>query len=53
MLHPHITDALATLHWLHLPEWVDFKIAVAVYRVLHGLAPAYLDHLVCVAKAEP
>ena len=37
--YDHTTDALATLHWLRLPERVDFKVAVMAYRVLHGLAP--------------
>jgi len=29
-LHPydHISDALATLHWLHIPERVQHKVAV-------------------------
>ena len=44
-----ITDALATLHWLRLPERVDFKVAVMAFRVLHGLAPPYLDQLFRVA----
>ena len=39
----HITGALATLHWLRLPERVDFKMAVMTYRVLHGVAPSYLS----------
>ena len=47
--YDHITDALATLHWLRLPERVDFKVAVTAYRVLHGLAPPYLSHLTRVA----
>ena len=33
------TDAFATLHWLRLPERVDFKVAVMAFHVLHGLAP--------------
>ena len=36
-------DALATLHWLRLPERVDFKVAVTAFYVLHGLAPSYLN----------
>jgi len=40
--HNHISDALATLHWLRLPQRVDFKVAVMVFRVLHGFAPPYL-----------
>jgi len=26
--YDHVTNALATLHWLHLPECVDFTVAV-------------------------
>ena len=37
--YDHITDALAVLHWLRVPQRVDFKIAVMAFRVLHGLAP--------------
>ena len=45
----HITDALATLHWLRMSECVDFKVAVTAFRVLHGLAPPYLSQLTRVA----
>ena len=32
----HVSDALATLHWLHLPQRVDFKVAVdAHFQSLH------------------
>jgi len=48
----HVTDALATLHWLHLPQRVDFKVAVMAFHVLHGLAPSYLNQLVCVADFD-
>jgi len=41
----HITDALVSLHWLHVPERIQFKIAVLTYRVLHGNAPRYLGPL--------
>ena len=47
--YDHITDALATLHWLRLPERVDFKVAVMAYDVLHGLAPPYLSQLTRIA----
>ena len=47
--YDHITDALITLHWLRLPERVDFKVAVMAYRALHGLAPPYLSQLARVA----
>jgi len=44
--YDHFTDALATLHWLRLPERVDIKMAVMAYRVLYGLAPSYLSQLI-------
>ena len=47
--HDHVTDALATLNWLHLPQRVDFKLAVMAFRVLLGLAPPYLNQLARVA----
>ena len=47
--YDHVTDALATLHWLRLPRSVDFKVAVMVFRVLHGLEPQYLNQLARVA----
>ena len=45
----HITDALASLHWLRVPERIQFKIAVLTYKVLHGTAPRYLGPLVRVS----
>jgi len=47
--HDHTTDALATLHWLRVPERVQYKIAVLTYKVLHDSAPRYLGPLVTVA----
>lgn len=41
----HITDTLATLHWLRIPERVDYKLAVMAYRSLHGLSSPYLSTL--------
>ena len=45
--HDHMTDALAVLHWLRVPERVVFRLTVTTYRVLHGhgAAPSYLDVL--------
>ena len=44
----HITDALMSLHWLRVPEWIDYTIAVLTYRALHGSAPRYLGPLTSV-----
>jgi len=45
----HIIDVLASLHWLRVPERIQFKIAVLTYKVLHGTAPRYLGPLVRVS----
>jgi len=34
----HITDNLVSFHWLRAPEQIKFKLAVIVYRALHGTA---------------
>jgi len=47
--YDHVTDAVAILHWLRLPERVNFKLALMAYRVLHGMAPVYLNQLVPVS----
>jgi len=33
------------LHWLNIPERIQFRIAVTAHRCLNGLAPAYLTKL--------
>jgi len=33
------------LHWLDIPERIQFQTAVTVHRCLNGLAPAYLTEL--------
>ena len=38
-------DSIQTLHWLPIRSWIDFKIAVLVYKCLHGEAPEYLQNL--------
>ena len=39
----HITPLLRSLHWLRVPERITFRLAVLVYRCLHGLAAVYLS----------
>ena len=38
----HITDTLASFHWLRASERVQFKLATIVFRSLNGTAPSYL-----------
>jgi len=42
----HITDALISLHWLRVPERIEYQMAILAYRVLHGDAPCYLGPLI-------
>ena len=37
----HITPLLRQLHWLKVVRRMDFKLAVLVYKCLHGLASSY------------
>ena len=48
----HISDALVCLHWLRVPERVEFKIAVLTYKVLYGVMPWYLGPLNRVADVS-
>ena len=41
----HITPTLRDrLHWLRVPQRIDFKWCLLVFKVLHGLAPDYIKH---------
>jgi len=33
------------LHWLDVPDWVLFKLAVTVHQCLNGRAPPYVGTL--------
>ena len=42
------------LHWLDVPDKIEYKLGVMVYRCLHGQAPCYLaDHLIPASDAAP
>ena len=38
----HMSPLLQELHWLRVPERIDFRLAVLVYRCVNGTAPRYL-----------
>jgi len=38
----HISPLLRELHWLRVPQRIEFRLAVLVYRCLHGTARRYL-----------
>jgi len=47
--YDHITPLLRQLLWLKAAERIDFKIAVLVYKCLHGTAPSYLVDELCLS----
>jgi hypothetical protein len=38
----HVTPLLRDLHWLRVPQRIEFRLAVLVHRCLTGTAPRYL-----------
>ena len=41
----HITPILMQLHWLPVEFRIQYKIALIVFKCLHGMAPVYLSEL--------
>jgi len=37
-----MTLLLQELHWLKVEQRIEYKLAVLVYRCLHGIVPPYL-----------
>jgi len=50
----HITPQVRDLHWLRVPQRIEFKLAVLVFRCLHGIAPLHLARELysCVADMD-
>jgi len=42
----HVTPLLVNLHWLRVPERIQYKLCVLVHRCLNGAAPQYLSELI-------
>jgi len=38
----HITPILRQLHWLPVRQRIEFKLAMLVFKTLHGPAPQYV-----------
>ena len=43
--YDHISDVLQDLHWLWVPQRIEFKLCFMVYKALHNLAQLYLAEL--------
>ena len=50
----HITPAMRDdLHWLPVRQRIEYKIALLVYKCLHGAAPVYLsDYCVVITETD-
>ena len=44
----HITPLLRELHWLPVCYCIEYKIILLTFKVLHGMGPDYLRHLISV-----
>jgi len=51
--HDHISPLLIDLHWLRVPQQIEFKLVVVVYRCLRGTAPPYLADELCPVAGMP
>ena len=43
--HENITPVLKALHWLPIQQRIEFKLLCFVFKILHGMTPAYLNDL--------
>ena len=43
---PYFTDAVISLHWLWVPERIQYKLVVLAFKVLHSNAPLYINPLI-------
>ena len=51
--YDHVTPLLRDLHWLKIPQRIEYKLAVLVFRCLHDQAPSYLtERLLRVADVD-
>jgi len=51
--HDYITPLLADLHWLRIPQRIQYKLCVLVYQCVQGSALNYLQNVICpIASAD-
>ena len=50
--YDHIGDTLKMLHWLPIPERIEYKILLLVYKSLNGYGPQYLTELFSLYKPQ-
>ena len=50
--YDHISPVLRRLHWLPISARIEFKVICLTFRIINGLAPAYMRELVCLKKPQ-
>ena len=50
--YDHISQPLRNLHWLKVPERIDFNICLLVHACVYGSAPVYLKELLPVVRTQ-
>jgi len=43
--YDHVTPLLVDLHWLRVPQRIQYKLSLLMYRCLNGAAPRYMTEL--------
>ena len=41
----HVSSAMRDLHWLKIPQRIQFKVLVTIYQCVNGLAPPFVADL--------
>ena len=44
--YDHISKEIQELHWLKIPEWIKYKVAVLTFKCVKGDAQTYLKDLI-------
>ena len=48
----HVTQPMYDLHWLHIQERIDYKIACIMFKCCDGTAPKYLIDLLPIGQSK-
>ena len=43
--YDHMSDAMKDLHWLKIPQHIQFKVLVTIYQCVNGIAPPFVINL--------
>ena len=44
--HSRVLEYMKNLHWLKIPERIEYKVLTIMYKCIHNSAPQYLQELV-------